>query len=56
MQNTTGRLYCYDIGKGAVIELDGSDEYVYTYVKAVSPDEIFACRNDRKLHGFLLGG
>lgn len=51
VQNTTGRLYYYDIPAGEAVELDVSDEYVYTYVDTVSEDEIFVCRNDRRLHG-----
>ncbi len=51
VQNTTGRLYLCDIEKKEAEALDDSDQYVYTYVDAVSEDEIFVCRNDRTLHG-----
>ena len=51
VQNTTGRLYRYDVGEKVVAALDETDTYVYTYVKPISDEEVFVCRNDRKLHG-----
>ena len=51
VQNTTGKLYRYDLQKEAVQPLDTSEEYVYTYLDAVSETELLLCRSDRKLHG-----
>lgn len=51
VQNTTGRLYRFDLQTKETVAMDASDTYVYTYVQAVSEDEILVCRNDRRLHG-----
>lgn len=51
VQNTTGRLYRFDLQTKETVAMDVSDTYVYTYVQAVSEEAVLVCRNDRRLHG-----
>lgn len=51
VQNTTGRLYRYDLQREVLEPLDTSEEYIYTYLEPVSETELLLCRSDRKLHG-----
>lgn len=51
VQETRGKLYCYDIGKRESIPIDETEQYIYTCLDTVSETEILVCRSDRKLHG-----
>lgn len=51
VQNTLGKLYCYDIKEKKTIPLDDSQQYIYTSLDVISQEEIMVCRSDRKLHG-----